>query len=204
MHAPGSSGGTRGHFVQENHGALPFLHPHGVRPESRQPVGQFGKFVEMCGENGTAADRRVQRFQDCPGDRQAIQRCGAAADFVDHDQRARAGLVQDRGGLGHFHHEGGAAARQIVGGADAREQAIDHADVRQLPREPAGRPAPARRSARSAAETLTSRPCWGRSAAARADRATGRSGSARTRRGPASAASTTGWRPARTRNRRPR
>ena len=70
----------------------------------------------------------MQRLQHRPGDREAVQRGGAAADLVHHDQRARAGLVQDGGGLGHLHHEGGAAARQVVGRADAGEQAVDHAD----------------------------------------------------------------------------
>ena len=46
----------------------------------------------------------------------------------------RAGrLVQDRRGLDHLDHEGGAAARQIVGGADAAEQAVDDADLRPTP-----------------------------------------------------------------------
>ena len=38
-------------------------------------------------------------------------------------------LVEDRGGLDHLHHEGGAAAREIVGRADAREQPVDDADA---------------------------------------------------------------------------
>ena len=37
-------------------------------------------------------------------------------------------LVQDRRGLDHLDHEGRAAARQIVGGADPAEQAVDDAD----------------------------------------------------------------------------
>ncbi len=49
-------------------------------------------------------------------------------------RRALAGLVQDRRGLHHLDHEGRAAAREIVGGADAAEQAIDHADPRRLGR----------------------------------------------------------------------
>ena len=50
---------------------------------------------------------------------------GAAADFIEHDQAARRGGVQNDGGLGHLHHERGTAAREIVGRADAREDAID-------------------------------------------------------------------------------
>ena len=118
-----------GDLVQEDYGAFPFLHPHGVRPQSWQPVGELRKFVEMCGENGTAANGLVQGFQDGPGDGEAVERCGAAADFVDHDEGARAGLVQDGGGLGHFDHECGTAAREVVGGADAGEQPIYDADA---------------------------------------------------------------------------
>ena len=128
MHAPGTTGRALRHFVQEDHSPLPFLHPHGVRLQPRQPIRQFRKFMEMCGENGTAADRRMQRLQHRPGDRQAVERRGAAADLVHHDQRARPGLMQDRGGLGHLHHEGGAAARQIVRRADTAEQPVHHAD----------------------------------------------------------------------------
>ena len=175
MHAPGPSGRALGHLVQEHHAAPPLLHAHRMRPESRQPVRQFGKFMEMCGENGTTADAGMQRLQHGPGDGEAVHRGRAAADLVDHDQRARPGLVQDRRGLGHFDHEGRAPARQIVGRADPAEQAIDDADAALPRRAPAARPAPAPRPARSAAETSTFPPCWGRSAAARADPATDRS-----------------------------
>ena len=42
-----------------------------------------------------------------------------------------AGLVQDRRGLDHLDHEGRAAARQVVGGADPAEQLVDDADLRR-------------------------------------------------------------------------
>ena len=55
---------------------------------------------------------------------------GAAADLVhQHQAVGRAGR-ENGGGFGHFHHEGGAAARQIVGRADAGEDAVDLADAR--------------------------------------------------------------------------
>ena len=38
------------------------------------------------------------------------------------------GVVEDVGGLGHFDHEGGLAAGEVVGGADAGEDAVDEAD----------------------------------------------------------------------------
>ena len=38
--------------------------------------------------------------------------------------------MQDGGGLGHLHHEGAAAPRQVVGGADAGKKTVDDADAR--------------------------------------------------------------------------
>ncbi len=41
------------------------------------------------------------------------------------------GVVEDVGGLLHLDHEGGAAAGEVVAGADAREDAVDDADFRR-------------------------------------------------------------------------
>src|ERR1019366_5941931 len=41
------------------------------------------------------------------------------------DEAAGGGGVEDDGGFGHLDHEGGAAARQVVGRADAGEDAVD-------------------------------------------------------------------------------
>ncbi len=54
-------------------------------------------------------------------------RC-AASDFVEDDQSAAAGLVEDGGGFDHFDHEGRTAARKIVGRTHAAEEAVDNAD----------------------------------------------------------------------------
>ena len=53
-----------------------------------------------------------------------------AADLIENDQRARAGLIEDGGSFDHLDHEGRAPAGEIVGGADAREQPVDDADMR--------------------------------------------------------------------------
>ena len=42
--------------------------------------------------------------------------------------------LQDGGRFGHFHHEGGTAAGEVVGGADAREDPVDRAEARALRR----------------------------------------------------------------------
>ena len=39
-------------------------------------------------------------------------------------------MVQDVGGFRHLDHEGRASAGKIVGGADAREDLVDRADLR--------------------------------------------------------------------------
>ena len=71
----------------------------------------------------------MQIFERRPGDRQPVEGRGAAADLVEHDEGPLGRLIEDRGGLDHLDHEGRAAAGEIVGGADAAEQAIDDADM---------------------------------------------------------------------------
>ncbi len=93
MHAPATAAGTGGHFVQEHYVAAPFSHPHHVRRKPRQSAGQPRQLVEMRGEDRAAAHLAVQSFQHRPGDGQTVQRCRAAADFIDDHQAAWAGLV---------------------------------------------------------------------------------------------------------------
>ena len=95
--------------------------------------------MEVGREQGAAAVLLVQMLDRRPGDRQAVEGRGAAADLVENDEGARGRLIEDRGGLDHLHHEGGAAAREIVGRADPREQAVDDADPRRFRRHEAPR-----------------------------------------------------------------
>jgi hypothetical protein len=60
--------------VQEHDLALPLLHPHGGVEEARQLGGERGQFVEVGGEQGAAAVRRVQMLDGRPGDRQGVER----------------------------------------------------------------------------------------------------------------------------------
>ncbi len=76
----------------------------------------------------------VQIFDCGPGNRQAVVGRSAAADFIQQDERAIGRSMQDRGRLGHLYHEGGAPAGQIVAGADAREDAVHHAETRRTSR----------------------------------------------------------------------
>ena len=59
---------------------------------------------------------------------------GAAADLVEDDEASRRGAVQDVRGLLHLDHERGLPASDVVGCADAREDAVDERDLRVLRR----------------------------------------------------------------------
>src|SRR6267154_2302941 len=60
-----------------------------------------------------------------PSDGEAVEGGGAAADFVEQDQAGGRGVVENSGDFGHFDQESGAAASEIVAGADAGEDAVD-------------------------------------------------------------------------------
>ena len=73
----------------------------------------------MRGEQRAAAVVLVQMLDGRPGDGETVEGRRAAADLVEDDQRSLAGLIEDRCRFHHLDHEGGATAREIVGGADA-------------------------------------------------------------------------------------
>jgi hypothetical protein len=127
--AVGAVGGAGGDLVEEDHLALPLLHAERVAGEAGEAGGQRGELVVVGGEEGAAAVRLVEVLDDGPGDREAVVGGGAAADLVEDDEAAGCREVQDRGGLDHLDHEGRAAAGEVVGGADAGEQAVDDADA---------------------------------------------------------------------------
>ena len=129
MDAVGAVGGALGHLVQEHHVALPLLDPHGPADQVVELGGERGQLVEVGGEQRAAAVDLVQVLDHRPGDREAIEGRGAAADLVQDHEALRRRLIEDRRGLDHLDHEGRAAARQIVRRPDAREQPIDHADL---------------------------------------------------------------------------
>src|SRR6267154_4746552 len=68
-----------------------------------------------------------------PSDGEAVEGGGAAADFVEQDQAGGRGVIEDGGNFRHFDEEGGAAAGEIVAGADPREDAVDDGQL-GLPR----------------------------------------------------------------------
>lgn len=83
----------------------------------------------MRGEEAAAAIGLMQVLDGGPGDRKTVERRGAAADLVEDDEGTVTRLVEDRRRFHHLDHEGRAPARQIVGGADAREKPVDDADM---------------------------------------------------------------------------
>ena len=125
-------GGSRDDLMQENHFAVPVRHSHGQIDE---PVEFFRKprqFMKMGGEQCPRAIFLVQMLDHRPGDGKTVESGGAAADFVEDHERVFAGLVEDRGGLDHFDHEGRTAAREIVGRADPRIKLVDDPDMGAL------------------------------------------------------------------------
>src|ERR1700755_2117385 len=71
----------------------------------------------------------AQMFGRRPGDGQAVEGGSAAADFIEDDETSLCRLIEDGGGFYHLHHEGRAAAREIIGGADTREQPVNDPDM---------------------------------------------------------------------------
>ncbi len=92
---------------------------------------EVGEFVVVRGEEGARAFV-AEVFGDGPGEAEAVEGRGAAADFVEDDQGLGGGVVQDRGGLGHLDHEGGLAGVEGVIGADSGEDAVGDSDGRGL------------------------------------------------------------------------
>ena len=69
-------------------------------------------------------------LDDAPRERQAVERARATADFIQHDEAALRGIVQNVRRLGHFDHERGLAARQIIACTDAGEDAVNEINPR--------------------------------------------------------------------------
>ena len=82
-------------------------------------------------EDERAAVRRVVEVLDeRPRDREAVEGGRAAAHLVQDDQAPRRRAAQDRRRLEHLHHERRLPAGEVIGGADAREDAVEDRDLR--------------------------------------------------------------------------
>src|ERR1700730_14621164 len=72
-----------------------------------QEFGEFGEFVIVGGEKGARAGVLLEMFDDGPGDGEAVEGGGAAANFVEeHEARGR-GVMEDGGDFAHFDEESG-------------------------------------------------------------------------------------------------
>ena len=94
-------------------------------------IGNAGRFAREAGqlevvrrEQRESADLARDVGRTRPGERQSIEGARAAADFVHQNEAPLGCVVQDIRRLGHLQHERRATARQIVRGADAREDPI--------------------------------------------------------------------------------
>ena len=123
-------------------------------------LGELGQLVIVRGEQRLGANVLMDMLDHGPSQREPIIGGSAAADFVQHDEAARRGGVQDHRRFGHLHHERGPAARQIIGRADAREHAIDDRQQRAIRRARTNPSAPGSQAAPPAASRSICRPCW--------------------------------------------
>ena len=96
----------------------------------RQLFRQRGQLEIVSGEQGEGAHFTGQMPGTGPGQGQTVERARATADLVHQHQARRRRIVEDIGGLGHFHHEGGTPPGQVVGGTDTGEDPVHQADAR--------------------------------------------------------------------------
>ena len=86
--------------------------------------------VIMGGEQSAALVGLMQMLGRRPGNGEAVIGGGAAPDLIQDHQALVRRLIEDRRRLHHLDHEGGAARRQIIARAHAREEPVDDADMR--------------------------------------------------------------------------
>src|SRR5437879_11706817 len=87
----------------------------------REKVGKLRQFVIMRGEKRTRADVLLEMLDDRPSNGQSIEGSRAAADFIEKNKARRCGMVENGRDFAHFHEECGAATRETIACADARE-----------------------------------------------------------------------------------
>src|SRR5207237_551441 len=93
-------------------------------------VGEFGEFVIVGGEERARASLLLEMFDDGPGDGEAVKSGSAAANFVEEDETRRGRVIEDGRNFAHLNEESGAAASEIVAGANACEDAVGDGEFR--------------------------------------------------------------------------
>ena len=99
-------------------------------PHGRELIAQLGELVVVRCADPLRADAFVQVLGDRPRDGHPVVGGGAAPDLVEEHEAPLGGPMDDRRGLAHLDHEGGLAARQVVRGAHAGEDAVADTEPR--------------------------------------------------------------------------
>ena len=117
---------------EENDPVLRLLHCDMVILDAGQEIRKFCDLVVMGRKDSLCMKMRLDIFDDCPGQRQAVKRRRSTADLIQNDQALRRGGIQYDRGLRHLNHESGSAPREIIRGADARENSVNDGKPHQL------------------------------------------------------------------------
>ena len=96
----------------------------------REKVGKLRQFVIMRGEKRTRVDVLLEMLDHRPSNGQTIEGSRAAADFIEKNKAGGCGVVENGRDFAHFHEERGAATREIIACADAREDAVGDGQLR--------------------------------------------------------------------------
>ena len=84
----------------------------------------------VSGEKGLdpAAFPVVEIFCHSPGNTQPVKGTGPSADLIQNDQAFFSSIIQDVGGLLHFHHEGTLAFGKVIQRPNACKDSIHDPD----------------------------------------------------------------------------
>src|SRR5215469_8474280 len=123
-------GATGFHSAQKNDFARCFFDRDVDILHAGKKIGEFGQFVIVRSKKCARASVPLEMFDDGPRNGEAVERSGAAADFVEKDEAGRCRVIQDRGDFAHLHKKSRAATREVIAGADAREDAVGNGKFR--------------------------------------------------------------------------
>ena len=141
MDTEGVFGAAAFELSQEDYLAVHLAHADIVVLYALEVLFHLVKLVVVGGEEGACGGLGVlvQVFHDGPCDAYSVVSRRAPAKLVEEHERARRGVVENVGGLGHFHHERGFAQRDVVRRADTGENLVHQAYFRALCRHVAAR-----------------------------------------------------------------
>src|SRR5450759_553116 len=108
MNAIAAVGAAGNDLVEENYLTLGIADSNVVIPDTGQQIAKLSQLVIMGGKKSTRAQAGMVMdiFNQGPGDGKAVVSTGAAPNFVQHQQAAAGGMVENIGSFSHFDHEG--------------------------------------------------------------------------------------------------